>query len=159
MRNRRHQLRKALLVLDYGVELIGSLFMVFVVFIGNSLLYQRILFCIGTFLYGIPIPVAFLINEARVRDIIVNEGWIEGIKAIFYSTTKIRNLERGKIPNNQEDKKGDSIGHNEVQNMIMLASSSNLQECTNDNDAMLAESNQRELGDMELSTFNAIQVC
>ena len=106
----------------------------------------------------LPIPVAFLVNEARVRDIIVNEGWIEGLKAIFYSATKIRNLEREKISNNLKDKKGDSIGHNEVQNRIMLASSSNLQESTNENDAMSAESNQRELGDLELSTFNALQI-
>ena len=88
-----------LLVLDYAVEFVGGSFMFIVFFVGEnkvaySLLYQRILFCIGTFIYGIPIPIAYLYNESRVRNIIVKKGWIEGLKAIFYSNQKIRNLER-----------------------------------------------------------------
>ena len=88
-----------LLVLDYAVEFVGGSFMFIVFFVGEnkvaySLLYQRILFCIGTFIYGIPIPIAYLYNESRVRNMIVKNGQIEGLNAIFYSNQKIRNLER-----------------------------------------------------------------
>ena len=93
-RKRRHQMRNVLLVLDYAIELVGGLFMILVVFVGDSLLYQRILYCFGTFLYGIPIPLAYLLNESRVRTIIVKEGWKEGFASIFYSPKKIMDLER-----------------------------------------------------------------
>ena len=92
-------MRKTLLVLDYAIESAGSLFMFLIFFIGEnkvyySLLYQRILFSLGTFVYGVPIPLAHLLNESRVRDIIVNNGWVEGLKSVFYSDDKIRDLEK-----------------------------------------------------------------
>ena len=95
-------MRKVLLILDHVVESTGGLFMFLVLFIGEnkvyySLYYQRILFSLGTFLYGIPIPIAYLLNESRVREVIVNKGWVEGFKAIFYSANKIRNLERRNV--------------------------------------------------------------
>jgi len=77
-RKRRHDMRKTLLVLDYAIELGGGFFMFFVIFVGDSIFYQRVLFCAGTFLYGIPIPIAYLLNESRVRNIIVNHGWLKG---------------------------------------------------------------------------------
>ena len=99
VQRRRHRVRMVLLVLDYAVEFVGGSFMFIVFFVGEnkvaySLLYQRILFCIGTFIYGIPIPIAYLYNESRVRNVIVKHDWIEGLRAIFYSNQKIRNLER-----------------------------------------------------------------
>ena len=100
-RTRRHQMRKVLLVLDYAIETTGGVFMFLILFIGEnkfhySLFYQRILFCFGTFLYAVPIPISYLLNETRVRDVIVKHGWKEGFKAIFYSADKIRNFERKK---------------------------------------------------------------
>ena len=64
------------------------------VFVGDSIFYQRVLFCAGTFLYGVPIPMAYLLNESRVRNIIVNDGWLEGIKSIFLSDKQIRDNDR-----------------------------------------------------------------
>ena len=96
-RQRRHKMRKTLLVLDYAIELGGGFFMFFVIFVGDSIFYQRVLFCAGTFLYGIPIPVAYLLNESRVRNIIVNDGWFEGLKSIFLSDKQIRDNDRLKI--------------------------------------------------------------
>ena len=87
-------MRKTLLVLDYAIELGGGFFMFFVIFVGDSIFYQRVIFCAGTFLYGIPIPIAYLLNESRVRNIIVNEGWLEGFKSIFLSDRQIRHNDR-----------------------------------------------------------------
>ena len=83
-----------LLVLDYAIELVGGFFMFFVIFVGDSIFYQRVLFCAGTFLYGIPIPIAYLLNESRVRNVIVNDGWAKGIKSIFDSNAQIRETQR-----------------------------------------------------------------
>ena len=93
-RKKRHDMRKTLLVLDYAIELGGGFFMFFVIFVGDSIFYQRVIFCAGTFLYGIPIPIAYLLNESRVRNIIVNDGWLKGIKSIFLSDSQIRHNER-----------------------------------------------------------------
>ena len=87
-------MRKTLLVLDYAIELGGGFFMFFVIFVGDSIFYQRVIFCAGTFLYGIPIPIAYLLNESRVRNIIVNDGWLKGIKSIFLSDSQIRHNDR-----------------------------------------------------------------
>ena len=108
-------MRKTLLVLDYAIELGGGVFMFSVIFVGDSIFYQRVLFCLGTFLYGIPIPVAYLLNESRVRNIIVNDGWPKGIKSIFLSDRQIRendqlqlvksrlNLDNGKKEDDQRN--------------------------------------------------------
>ena len=89
-------MRKTLLVLDYAIELGGGFFMFFAVFVGDSIFYQRVLFCAGTFLYGVPIPMAYLLNESRVRNIIVNDGWLRGINSIFLSDQQIRDNDRSK---------------------------------------------------------------
>ena len=47
-----------------------------------------------SFLYSIPMPLSHLLNESRVREVIVEHGWKEGFKALFYSDDKIRNIER-----------------------------------------------------------------
>ena len=105
-RLRRHHVRKVLLGLDYIIDLFSGTFILFLLFIGEnkvsySLLYQRILFCFGTLAYGILTPIAHLLNESRVRNIIVKDGWLKGFISIFHSEKKIRQLQR-KIHNSFE---------------------------------------------------------
>ena len=97
-RRGRHRLRKVLLALDYLVECSGGCFIFIVIFVGDeSLLQQHILLTIGSFIYGVPIPLAYLLNETRVRNIIIKKGWIEGFISIFHSPEKIKQLERERI--------------------------------------------------------------
>ena len=98
-KDRRHTLRKTLLITDYVVEFLGSMFCIFVYFVGNQLLLQHILLTIGSLIYGVAIPLAFLLNESRVRDEILSKGWLQGFKAIFYSPQRIKMLERKKMLN------------------------------------------------------------
>ena len=94
VRKRRHQIRTVLLVLDYAMEFIGGIFLVAVVFVGDTIFYHRVLFCIGTFVYGCLIPIAYLLNESRVRTTILDHGWIRGFRSIFYSAATIRENDR-----------------------------------------------------------------
>ena len=92
---RRHRVRKILIVLDYIIDSVTGVFILLLLFIGEnkvsySLLYQRILFCFGNFAYGILTPIAHLLNESRVRNIIVKDGWFNGFISIFYSEKKMR---------------------------------------------------------------------
>ena len=94
-RLRRHGVRKILIVLDYIVDCVAGIFILLLLFIGEnkvsySLLYQRILFCFGNFVYGILTPIAHLLNESRVRNIIVKDGWLNGFISIFYSEKRMR---------------------------------------------------------------------
>ena len=99
-RKGRHRLRKVLLALDYLVECLGGCFIFIAIFIGDeSLLQQHILLTIGSFIYGVPIPLAYLLNETRVRNIIIKKGWLEGFISIFHSPEKIKELERERIMN------------------------------------------------------------
>ena len=99
-RRGRHRLRKVLLALDYLVECLGGCFIFIAIFIGHeSLLQQHILLTIGSFIYGVPIPLAYLLNETRVRNIIIKKGWLEGFISIFHSPEKIKELERERIIN------------------------------------------------------------
>ena len=41
--------------------------------------------------------MSYLLNEKRVKDVIIQAGWIAGIKSIFYSTEKIKKLETEKF--------------------------------------------------------------
>ena len=91
-------MRKVLLALDFIVECSGGCFIFIVIFVGDeSLLQQHILLTIGSFIYGVPIPLAYLLNETRVRNIIIKKGWIEGFISIFHSPEKIKQLERERI--------------------------------------------------------------
>ena len=97
-RKRRHHLRIFLLVLDYLVECLGGIFIFIVIFVADkSLLQQHIMLTIGSFVYGVPIPLAYLLNETRVRNIIIQNGWLQGVKSIFHSSERIKQLERDKI--------------------------------------------------------------
>ena len=96
VKDRRHNLRKVLLILDYIVELIGSVFCGFVYFAGDHLILQHIVLTAGSLIYGITVPLTHLLNESRVRDVILNQGWIQGFNSVFYSTKKIKQIERKK---------------------------------------------------------------
>ena len=96
VKNRRHNLRKVLLTLDYIVEFVGSVFVALVYFFGDQLLVQHILLTVGWLIYGIAIPLTHLLNETRVRDVILSHGWTQGFKSIFYSSKKIKEIERKK---------------------------------------------------------------
>ena len=72
-------------------------FYIFVFFIGEKVFLQHVLLSVGTFIYGVPIPLAYLLNETRVRNTIIDKGWIEGFKSIFYSNEKIKQLKRKRI--------------------------------------------------------------
>ena len=74
----------------------------------KNLLVQYVAFTLFIILYSIPIPMSYLLNEKRVKDVIIQAGWIAGIKSIFYSTEKIRKLETDRFLY-LKDKKQDYI--------------------------------------------------
>ena len=43
------------------------------------------------FAYAIPVPLAHLFSEVRVRNIIIEKGWYPGLKSIFQTSEAIRN--------------------------------------------------------------------
>ena len=91
------------------MEFIGGIFLVAVVFVGDTIFYQRVLFCIVTFVYGCLIPIAYLLNESRLRTTILDHGWIRGFRSIFYSAAKIRenNRELARQPRGQNGEQKD----------------------------------------------------
>ena len=44
----------------------------------------------GSFVYGVPIPLSYLLSETRIRVIIIEHGWLQGIRAIFQSSGGIK---------------------------------------------------------------------
>ena len=42
------------------------------------------------FAYAIPVPLAHLFSEVRVRNIIIEKGWYPGLKSIFQTSEAIR---------------------------------------------------------------------
>lgn len=108
-RRKRHQLRKFILALDYIVECIGCILILFIFLIGDQYLLQHVFLTVAIFIYGVPIPIAYLLNETRVRDVIVNKGWIEGFKAIFYSSKRIKQKKRKKVLGWLHQEEGQSI--------------------------------------------------
>ena len=94
-RKHRHETCKKLLVLDYIIETIGSVFIGIAYFVSNkSILQEYILGTCCIMIYAVPIPISYLINESRVKDTIISKGWLEGFKSIFYSEEKIRHIRR-----------------------------------------------------------------
>ena len=94
MRKKRHNIRKILLTLDYGVECIGCILISLVFFVGDKFLLQRTLLSFGAFVYGIPIPIAYLLNESRIRNIVLTKGWLKAFVSIFHSSRKIKRIKR-----------------------------------------------------------------
>ena len=97
-RKRRHNLRLFFLVLDYIVESVGSIVIFIIVFVANkSILQQHALTTLGSFVYGVPIPLSYLLSETRIRVIIIENGWFQGFKAIFQSSEGIKQSKIDKI--------------------------------------------------------------
>ena len=59
----------------------------------NDPIFQYVAFSLWVLNYSCLIPMSYLLNEKRVKDIVIEKGWIEGIKAVFHSTKKIRQLQ------------------------------------------------------------------
>ena len=109
--------------------------MILVIFVGDSIFYQRVLFCVGTFVYGIPIPMAYLLNESRVRDTIVNHGWLQGFWSVFYSSTHIRENKREAIQNTKrKESMAKDDGHDGFNGVL-----NNLLQCPNKEEANLVQ--------------------
>ena len=91
-RKRRHDIRKILLVFAYLMDCSAgvSIFCITTVR-NNSIIQERILAAIGFFTYSIPVPLAHLLCEVRVRDTIIENGWYLGLKSIFQTSKAIRN--------------------------------------------------------------------
>ena len=123
-RKQRHETRKALIVLDCTVETMVGLILLVTNVLGTLVQYKAAGFIAGftVLMYAIPIPLAYLVNESRVRSTILAAGWIEGIKSIFYSSEKILNLEREELGENTPDTDFFNIqkklGHNNPANPL-----------------------------------------
>ena len=91
-RKRRHDIRKILLVLAYLIDFSAGVSFFCITTVANkSMLQERILAAIGFFTYSIPVPLAHLLSEVRVRDTIIQNGWYLGLKSIFQTSKAIRN--------------------------------------------------------------------
>ena len=58
----------------------------------NDPIFQYVAFSLWVLNYSCLIPMSYLLNEKRVKDIVIKEGWVKGIKAVFHSSKKIRQL-------------------------------------------------------------------
>ena len=63
------------------------------------------------FTYSIPVPLAHLFSEVRVRNIIIEKGWYLGLKSIFQTTEEIRkeNVEFQQLRIDASGKKKDGL--------------------------------------------------
>ena len=99
-RQRRHRFNKLVQILDYLIESVGNFSLLLVYFLGSQ---NETMSYVGQFIcmmfFSIFIPLGYLINEHRVKMIILAQGWTEGFKAIFYSPERIRRLDREEIIN------------------------------------------------------------
>ena len=94
----------------------GSVFVAIVYFVSNKSLVQE--YVLGTcciFVYSVPIPISYLINESRVKDTIISSGWIEGFKSIFHSEETIREIRRQIFLNKVEHSKTSSNLRHEIE--------------------------------------------
>ena len=90
IRRRRHNINKIMHIIDYVIESGGHIIIVvnFYAFAHyqNTLTF-RIIGSLIWFIVSIPIPIAFLINERRVKDTIMKFGWMDGLKSVFRLTS------------------------------------------------------------------------
>ena len=99
-RNHRHRTKKILLVVDYIIEGISGVVLFVIIFVTKkNVLLQYVLLSLITFVYAVPIPISYLINEKRVKDTVIASGWVAGFKSIFHSAETIRRLERERLAN------------------------------------------------------------
>ena len=121
-RAQRHFVRVVLLVLDFVVDTIAGTSMFTLFFLGEnkeyySLFYQRVLHCIIVISYGVLIPIVHLLNESRVRNIIVAEGWLLGIRSVFIISKSKWCFQRSRR-NRQSNRNND--GFNGILNRVEL---------------------------------------
>ena len=91
-RRSRHDLRIKLLAISYAVDISSGFTLFFLTKIGaRTLFIERMLISLAVFLYSIPVPFAYLFSELRVRNIVLEKGWVQGIKSIFATTETIKN--------------------------------------------------------------------
>ena len=77
----------------------------------NSIFQEQIMVAFLIFTYSIPVPLAHLFSEVRVRNIIVEKGWCLGLKSIFQTTEEIRkeNVEFQQLRIDASGKKKDGL--------------------------------------------------
>ena len=93
-RKQRCQTNKILIALDFLAESVSNLCQMVVYLIpSNDPIFQYVAFSLWVLNYACFIPMSYLLNEKRVKDIVIEKGWIEGIKAMFHSSKKIRQLQ------------------------------------------------------------------
>ena len=135
--HRQQHVRKVLLILDYAVECIGCLS----VLLGYSIktftekiVVSYIVKSIAFSSFGIMIPLAYLLNESRVKQTIEKLGWYAGFKSIFHSRRKIRRLESNRI-NNSSNRRRISIAQHNTQRNVVNASPPNFHQEILDNNS------------------------
>ena len=90
-RRRRHDLRIKLLAISYSVDLSSGLTLFFLTKVGTrSLFTERMLISLAVFLYSILVPVTYLFSELRVRNVVLEKGWFQGLKSMFATTETIK---------------------------------------------------------------------
>ena len=93
-RKQRRRNNKILIALDFLAESVSNLCQMVVYLIpSNDPIFQYVAFSLWVLNYACLIPMSYLLNEKRVKDIVIEKGWIEGIKAVFHSSKKIRKLQ------------------------------------------------------------------
>ena len=93
-RKQRRRNNKILIALDFLAESVSNLCQMVVYLIpSNDPIFQYVAFSLWVLNYACLIPMSYLLNEKRVKDIVIEKGWIEGIKAVFHSSKKIRQLQ------------------------------------------------------------------
>ena len=93
-RKQRCRNNKILIALDFLAESVSNLCQMVVYLIpSNDPIFQYVAFSLWVLNYSCLIPMSYLLNEKRVKDIVIEKGWIKGIKAVFHSSKKIRRLQ------------------------------------------------------------------
>ena len=93
-RKQRCRNNKILIALDFLAESVSNLCQMVVYLIpSNDPIFQYVAFSLWVLNYSCLIPMSYLLNEKRVKDIVIEKGWIEGIQAVFHSSKKIRQLQ------------------------------------------------------------------
>ena len=93
-RKQRRRSNKILIALDFFAESVSNLCQMVVYLIPSiNPIFQYVAFSLWVLNYACLIPMSYLLNEKRVKDIVIEKGWIEGIKAVFHSSKKIRQLQ------------------------------------------------------------------
>ena len=85
---------------------------------------QYLSFSLWVLLYSCPIPMSYLLNEKRVKEVIIKEGWIEGVKSVFHTSKKIRQQDILSLQNRDIDFKivrnNDVVNHKTCVNDLQM---------------------------------------